>query len=622
MNASQLTASRASTMTVTPQSLVARRDDGGSPRRTWLLLVLAIAFFLRAFDLSFNSVFEDESFMILMGRSVLANAPDVSVYMRTAFGWYLWPVTLALADFAGGLVAVRLLAATLGTVAVLGMYLFARRLFGARIGLTAALFFAACTPAILTSRIATHDAGGVPLLLFALLLYARGWQDERWQDWVGSALLFFACFLVKHPLAVFFPPACILSVLLNRKRGLLFSAVLSLCVAGYAVVYADTIRALLTFVADFDAFRAPNDQLWTIYIRNRLDVWLCVVLALVAAVRADRRERLIILALVVGAVTFSALHVSRRLDYHTWKHAVYALIFLVPAAAAGALTLADRVMGRQVVPTTACVMIAAGTLFGFGRPGLLSDHGGLPFLWPNADVVSEFLQTRVQYGQRVLVDDAAIRYVLRDLTPQDHIADQYYLQYRDKTGAAAYATAVADGWFDYIVLDGTTSAASVTLARAIAGTVGARYVERNRAMQPNTGEDVVIFERVSPPVSRSPDAPVLVVESPKAGATAIVGGRNPSLAVTGRVERSPLGAQLQFDVFTDRWYRQGPLLTPAPGSGRFSRRVVLAGEGPDRCQHAIRVRLIGGANRIIDEVSVAGVRRSAPDSLDVPCPPL
>ena len=139
-------------------------------------------------------------------------------------------------------------------------------------------------------------------------------------------------------------------------------------------------------------------------------------------------------------------------------------------------------------------------------------------------------------------------------------------------------------------------------------------------MQPNTGEDVVIFERVSPPVSRSADAPVLVVESPQAGATAIVRGRNPSLEVTGRVERSPPGALLQFDVFTDRWYQQGPLLAPAPGSGRFSRRVVLGGQGPDRCQHAIRVRLIGGANRIIDEVSVGRVRRTAPDSVDVPCP--
>ena len=49
----------------------------------------------------------------------------------------------------------------------------------------------------------------------------------------------------------------------------------------------ETISALLSFVADFDAFRAPNDQLWIIYVRNRLDVWLCVLLAVVGAARAQ-----------------------------------------------------------------------------------------------------------------------------------------------------------------------------------------------------------------------------------------------------------------------------------------------------------------------------------------------
>ena len=277
-------------------------------------------------------------------------------------------------------------------------------------------------------------------------------------------------------------------------------------------------------------------------------------------------------------------------------------------------------MQHERGPTATCIVIAAGTLFGFGRPGLIADHGGLPFLWPNAVVVSEFLERRVQYGQRVLVDDAAIRYVLRDLTPQDHIADQYYLQYRGKTGAAAYALAVAEGWFDYIVLDGTTSSASVALERAISPVVGARYVERNRAMQPSTGEDAVIYERTSPPVTRSPDAPVLVVDSPRSGATIVAGGRTPVVEMVGHVDRAPIGALVQVDVFTDRWYQQGPLLMPAPGTGYFSLRVVLGGQGPHRCNHAIRVRLLGGAERIIDELSIAGVRRSAPDSIDVPCP--
>ncbi len=605
---------------LTPLSLLARPDVDAEPRRIWLLLVLAVAFALRAYNPRFNSAFEDESFMILMGRSVLAHAPDVPIYMRTAFGWYLWPVATALADFGGGIIGVRLLSATLGTAAVLGMYLFARRLFGDRIGLAAAMFFAVCSPAILTSRIATHDAAGVPLLIFALLLFVRGWQNGEWRDWIGSALCFFGCFLVKHPLAVFFPPACILAVLVDRKRGLGFAIVLSLLIATYTVFYLETIRALLVFVAGFNAFRAPSEQLWTIYVSNRLDVWLCAAVALVAAARGGRRERIIIAALFVGAATFAGVHVARRLDYHTWKHAVYALVFLIPAAAAGSVSLADRFMRSQPVPTAACVLIVAGLVFESGRRGLLANSGGLPFLWPNANVVSDFLQARVQFGQRVLVDDAAIRYVLLDQLPRDHIVDQYFFQYGDKTGPAAYAQAVADGWFDYIVLDGTTSSDALALKRAIEPTVGIRYVERNRAMQSNTGEDAVIYERVSPAVTRAPDAPVLVVNTPKTDDTVRVAGPRPTVDVTGHVDRSPPGAVLQVDVFTDRWYQQGPLIIPEMRTGRFSRRVILGGEGAQRCAHVVRVRLLGAANRIIDEATASRIVRSSPDSVGIPCP--
>lgn len=605
--------------TLTPLSLVARRDVDASPRRLWLLLVLAIAFGLRAYNPGFNSPFEDESFMILMGRSVLAHAPDLPIYMRTAFGWYLWPVATALADFSGGIVGVRLMSATLGTLAVLGMYLFSRQLFGDRIGVASSLLFAVSSPAILTSRIATHDAAGVPLLTFALWLFVRGWLRGEWRDWIGSALCFFGCFLVKHPLAAFFPPACIIAMLVDRKRGLGFAILLSVLVATYTAIYFDTIRALLVFVAGFNAFRAPPNQLWTIYFTNRVDVWLCVVLALVAVFRGSRRERVIIALLLVGAATFSALHVARRLDYHTWKHAVYALVFLVPAAAAGAVSLADRLMHSQPVPTSACLLIVAGLVFALGRRGLLVKNGGLPFLWPNAGVVSEFLQARVQSGQRVLVDDAAVRYVLRDLSAQDHIVDQYFFEYGDKRGPDAYAQAVADGWFDYIVFDGTTSNGALALERAIQPALGLRYVERIRAMQPNTGEDAVIYERVSPAVSRAPGAPVLIVDTPKTGDTVIAAGPRPTVEVTGHVDRSPLGAVLQLDVFTDRWYQQGPLLTPDTRTGRFSRRVILGGEGAQRCTHVLRVRLLGVANRIIDEVTTSGIVRASPDSATAPC---
>src|SRR5262245_51930989 len=118
-------------------------------RGPWLAAVLLLAFVLRATDPLFNTPFEDESFMVLMGRSILAGASDVAIYMRTAFGWYLWPSVAAIADSLGGLVALRLLAASLGTLAVYGVYRLARSLFDTRTGIVAACLFACTTPAIL-----------------------------------------------------------------------------------------------------------------------------------------------------------------------------------------------------------------------------------------------------------------------------------------------------------------------------------------------------------------------------------------------------------------------------------------------------------------------------------------
>ena len=83
-----------------------------------------------------------------------------------------------------------------------------------------------------------------------------------------------------------------------------------------------------------------------------------------------------------------------------------------------------------------------------------------------------------------------------------------------------------------------------------------------------------------------------------------------------------LGAMLQVDVFTDRWYQQGPLITPDLRTGRFSRRVILGGEGAQRCAHVVRVRLLGVANRIVDEVTASRIVRTSSDSTATPCLPV
>ncbi len=588
---------------------------------TWLLVILAAAFTIRAIDLNFNSAFEGESFMILMGRSVLAGASDVGAYMRGAFGWYLWPAATAIADRVGGLTALRLLAATLGTVAVAGVFMLTRRLFDERTGLVAALFFAAFTPAILASRIATPDAAGMALLAFTLAAFVRAWQTGGWAAWIGASLLAITCVLVKHSLAAIIPPLCLLAPFLNRRRGWVFTLAVPLALAFYAFWYVGVLREMLATVANSESLRSRDADLATLYVRNSLDVWVIGILALVAFVRGDREARIIVGILAVLAITLAIVPASRTFDPHAWSHTVYPVLLLLPAAAAGALGLADRLVKQDRVLASALITITAGSLILISGHGLSPVRGGLPVVWPNTAVVEDFLRTRMQYGQRILVDDAALRYLLSDFTPQDHIADEHMLTFGGAVAPESFARAINAGYFDYVVLDGNNTEEARALQLAIDPQVMSRYVERLRTLQPNTGTDAVIYERVTPPVTRPVDAPTIIVESPQPGATVLAAGLHPSTIVSGHVERNVPGARVKFDVMTDDWYAQGEPLTPS-NSGRFARRVVLGGEGSSRCAHTIRVRLLASDNRILHEVLVSGVTRSTQDSLAIPCPAL
>lgn len=585
----------------------------------WLAAIAVLAFVLRAARPDFNTAFEDESFMILMGRSVLARAPDVGMYMRTAFGWYLWPVTAALADKLGGLVAVRLVAGALGTLATLGMYAFGRSLFDARAGLLTATLFAVVTPAILTAKIATHDALAVPLLVASLALYARAWRTDDVRAWIGAAVLCFATFTVKHPLAAIFPAMCIVALIVGRWRGLVFCALLTACVAAYAAIYWDVVRALLVFVRDFNAFRAPDIELARIYFRDRLDLWSIVVLSAIAFGLGTRRTRLIALAVSATAACFAYAHVSRRLDYHTWKHAVYPIVLLLPVASVGALRLMNAIARRDQPLVALLGASLAFTLHLFGRQGLVPDDGGVPFRWPDAREVVAFVEPRLHAGQRVLLDDAAMRYPLGDALAQTAMTDVYWFEYGGARGADAYAAAIRDGYFDYVVLVGADGGAATALHRAIDAGLADRYAIRYETDQPSTGKNAAVFERVAPPVTRRPGESRLVIDSPREGAVVIASGAPPRADVVGRVEPAADSLVIAVDVLTDRWYPQATAVRPT-AAGAFRVPVLLAGTGNERCHHVIRVRLATATGRIVDETTLSDVVRSTADSVGVPCP--
>src|SRR6266851_610678 len=104
----------------------------------WVLLViLAVAWYLRARGPNYSSAFMDESVYVVYGRMFLSGHFEAPLDhpLRFSFGWYLWPAMAAAADRIGGIGGVRELAASLGTITVLAVFGIARRLFSSATGL-------------------------------------------------------------------------------------------------------------------------------------------------------------------------------------------------------------------------------------------------------------------------------------------------------------------------------------------------------------------------------------------------------------------------------------------------------------------------------------------------------
>ena len=281
-----------------------------------LLIVLAVALYLRARDPNYTSAFMDESVYIVYGRMFLSGHFEAPLDhpLQFSFGWYLWPALAAAADRIGGLAGVRELAAALSVVTVAAVFGFARRLFSLSVGLAAAAIFALLGPAVLASRIATRDAGAISFFALGLWLYVRAWQEEENSSWLAAALSFFAAFLCKYIVAIYFPFLALLALFKSRRAGLLFASPLSLFCAGYGFWHARDLTALLSYARAYGSLKAPTVEALKIYFTQRLDFWILLLLSLAAWKSLRGTSRRTVPLLWLGAAILPSFQLYSRAD--------------------------------------------------------------------------------------------------------------------------------------------------------------------------------------------------------------------------------------------------------------------------------------------------------------------
>lgn len=570
--------------------------------------IIAIAWYLRARDPHYSSAYMDESIYILYGRMFLSRhfqAP-IDHPLDYSFGWYLWPMLAAWADRIHGLVGVRELAAAMGAGIVWALCGFARRIFSPAVGLASALVFAFLGPAILVSRIATRDIGSLFFFVIGLWLFVRAWQKDTWPAWLFAALSFFAAFLCKYLIAIYFPFFAVLVFRKSRRAILgLFLPLAALC-AFYGGYYYNSLLALLRYGRAYGSLRAPTSEALHIYFSNRLDFWILVALALLAFLSIREVSGWALTLLWCGALITPIFQLISRADYDYWKHVNYSLIFLVPLAMQGLLFLLRR-LGSRPYKFTAPIAICCLSV-GLGFLGN-SWHIDRFVFWPNTKPIAAYFQGQLVNSDRVLIDDTVLRYTFSPPLPQWQITDPFYFRYDSKTGAPAYAEAVTNGLFDYIVLDGGIGEDAHRMAAAIEPSLSAHYRLKLSMSEPNLGQQIRIYERQNPPAALpSSTGPQIHLIAPVSNA--LVQTDRTATQLQATVNSISSGDYVIADVFTNRWYTQTGKIRPGAPDGNLSATIYLAGEGREQCHHIVRVRLFDPSAHLLSSALSFNVARA------------
>jgi hypothetical protein len=466
---------------------VAARLDG------WVMAagaLAAFAFAIRLAEADQQSAYMDEGTNVITGRMLVEQHAIYAEVLNWAYGSYLWPLVAGLADEAGGLALVRGVTAVCGVIMVIATTVSAWRLAPAAlnrdrrwgVALSAGFFMAIAPTAIAVARFGTYDAlaGAGFMLGIALLLVDSGRGHALFL--LSAALLLFVAFLAKYVVALYFPFICIFVVVapaLSREAkptptptisptsptdqhwfvgklrlpgwtrrsavNLLWFVVplTALCV-GYMLIFLAPLLALLTSSLHYADLKSPDalrEYVWT-----RPELWLLVIAAGLGWRSASWRGRIIA---VGGTAVIAAFQYVARPDFDFWKHSIYVIYFVAPLAALCWLRIPQHTGTWKVVS-----LLTAGFIGLVAWSPAIAQADRLINFYPNLNPSLGAIQQDLNGSALVLTDDTALRYYLYPTMPTDRVIGPFFFTYQSQDGLEGYRRAIADRYFDTIVLDG------------------------------------------------------------------------------------------------------------------------------------------------------------------------
>jgi hypothetical protein len=477
----------------------------------WVLGSAALVLFALALRLAGadqQSAYMDEGTNVLTGRMLIEQHTVYAEVLNWAYGSYLWPLVAGVADELGGLSLVRGVTALCGVVMVVATALAAFRLAPTglprdrRLGvaLIAGGIMAVAPTAIGVGRFGTYDAlAGAGFMLGVTLLIDSDARPVPALHLLAAAALLFVAFLSKYLVAIYFPLVCVYVVVRHGtqlRRGIRdaawFVLPLSVLCAAYALIFLGPLLSLLTSSLHYGDLKSPDPL--REYIWNRPELVLLVLGVALGWRFATWRGRLIGLA---GTAVIVAFQVVARPDFDFWKHSIFVLYFLAPLAALSWLRV------PLSSGTARVVSVIGAAVFGVlvWSPTLAAANQ-LTAFYPNLNPSLSAIEPAVANSALVLTDDTALRYYLYPAMATDRIIGPFYFTYQSQTGLDAFRLAIADRYFDAIVLDGGVTPQGNAIRSQLGPMIEQTY-QRVYSREDN-GFTVELYKPVRPSGSAAP----------------------------------------------------------------------------------------------------------------------
>lgn len=465
-----------------PTSPQAAWSPADCSRRTWVsrAILLSVLLFQATLSLRLhNTAFQDEAVYLSSGHvqihHLLYGTPVPTDYASYFSGSPLiYPVVAAAVDAKFGLAGARLLSLFFMLGANTALYAMTRRLFSERPALAASAVFAVIPSTMVLGHFATYDAAAV------FLLALTAWIIVRTDRAPVAAVLFAAPVAVlavatKYAAGLYLPTLVLLAALVSwphRGRSSMVRAVL------FVIGVAVPILAGLHYSDVLDGVRATTTAREHGHDGVRELGWktaewggLMFLTACGGAIAYAHRGRmnespstahlgvpggiwrtLLGLLLCATALLAPAYQIHLATSVALYKHLGFGLLFAAPMAGVG-LT---RLVGAHFrFPQLACVLWVATLCVGVTKSTEWFAS------WPETSRLNIVLRPHIipDRGRYLAESPNTPVYYLRDITDQTRWSSLYYMSYKDAHGTVhhgkdGYRKALADGWFDLVVLDG------------------------------------------------------------------------------------------------------------------------------------------------------------------------